>query len=230
MRHLELPLLPHLQQDSPWSLINSELDKLSRQPIDHAPWSAPQVKPEVTFAMAHNSDCLFLKYYVTEPYILARYRRPNDPVYKDSCVEFFIAFEEEQAYYNFEFNCLGTCRLGFGANRTDRQLLSTKTIASIRHFASLQAGPGAAPNKTWHLTLAIPTAAFSEHCLTNLQDVESRVNFYKCGDELPEPHFLTWNMIHAPEPDFHLPDFFGTVKFLSSHQQPEEHVSAGHSR
>jgi hypothetical protein len=40
-----------------------------------------------------------------------------------------------------------------------------------------------------------------------------RANFYKCGDDLPEPHFLAWNMINTEEPDFHRPEFFGTLEF-----------------
>lgn len=33
-------------------------------------------------------------------------------------------------------------------------------------------------------------------------------NFYKCGDDLPAPYYLSWNKIIAPKPDFHYPDFF----------------------
>jgi hypothetical protein len=40
-----------------------------------------------------------------------------------------------------------------------------------------------------------------------------RANFYKCGDDLPEPHFLSWNNIIADKPDFHLPQYFGTLTF-----------------
>ncbi|HEX8038127.1 MAG TPA: carbohydrate-binding family 9-like protein [Chryseosolibacter sp.] len=39
-------------------------------------------------------------------------------------------------------------------------------------------------------------------------------DFYKCGDNLPEPHFITWNDVKAPKPDFHLPEFFGRINFL----------------
>lgn len=39
------------------------------------------------------------------------------------------------------------------------------------------------------------------------------VNFYKCGDDLPKPHYLCWNPIKSETPDFHLPEFFGNAIF-----------------
>lgn len=41
----------------------------------------------------------------------AAYRQCNEPVFKGSYVEFFIAVDDRGNYYNFEFNTLGT-RLG----------------------------------------------------------------------------------------------------------------------
>ena len=38
-----------------------------------------------------------------------------------------------------------------------------------------------------------------------------RANVYKCGDDLPVPHFISWSPIHTPEPSFHQPTFFGEI-------------------
>ncbi len=38
-------------------------------------------------------------------------------------------------------------------------------------------------------------------------------NFYKCGDKLTVPHFVTWNSIGTNKPDFHQPKFFGELYF-----------------
>lgn len=177
-------------------------------------WPSHDEKPVVKFAIAYNKDCIFLKYYVTEKSIQAKYRRINDPVYKDSCVEFFISFRGEKEYYNLEFNCLGTGCVGFGANRDDRKLLPYETVSKIRHKAALKVSNYNNPMKSWELTLAIPAGVFSEHSLTNFEGEISRANFYKCGDELPHPHYLSWNSITAPEPNFHLPEFFGEMEFM----------------
>ncbi|MGH2565575.1 MAG: carbohydrate-binding family 9-like protein, partial [Ginsengibacter sp.] len=40
-----------------------------------------------------------------------------------------------------------------------------------------------------------------------------KVNFYKCGDKLPKPHFLTWNTVETEDPDFHAPEYFGSMEF-----------------
>ena len=39
-----------------------------------------------------------------------------------------------------------------------------------------------------------------------------KANFYKCGDLTAHTHFLSWSPIDAPKPDFHRPDFFGTLE------------------
>ena len=38
-----------------------------------------------------------------------------------------------------------------------------------------------------------------------------RANFYKCADKSAHPHFLSWNPIDVPSPDFHRPEFFGEL-------------------
>ena len=38
-------------------------------------------------------------------------------------------------------------------------------------------------------------------------------NFYKCGDHLSVPHFLSFAPIGVPKPDFHRPEFFCTLEF-----------------
>ncbi|PKV62918.1 cellulose/xylan binding protein with CBM9 domain [Pontibacter ramchanderi] len=204
-------------------LVSSELDKLAPERIENTPWSAHENGTIASFAMAHNNACIFLKYYVTEQAIQAKYRNTNDPVYKDTCVELFIAFEGETAYYNLEFNCLGTCLAEFGSDRQTRRLLPAETIAKIRRMASLRAGHENAPLKTWQLTLVIPTDVFSEHALAKLEATQVRANFYKCGDELPIPHYMTWTAVEAPAPDFHLPEYFGRINFMEAPYHPTEH-------
>jgi hypothetical protein len=67
---------------------------------------------------------------------------------------------------------------------------------------------------SWELTLMVPLELFYHHQWTTLKGKIARINFYKCGDELPQPHFLSWMPIDSAEPDFHLPEFFGELKFI----------------
>jgi hypothetical protein len=39
-------------------------------------------------------------------------------------------------------------------------------------------------------------------------------NFYKCADDTAFKHYLSWNPILTPNPDFHRPEFFGELRFV----------------
>ena len=66
---------------------------------------------------------------------------------------------------------------------------------------------------SWESALVIPVSALFGHQVTLLDGQKMRANFYKCGDLLQTPHFLSWNAIQLPEPKFHCPEFFGTITF-----------------
>jgi hypothetical protein len=55
--------------------------------------------------------------------------------------------------------------------------------------------------------------AFEFHQLKSLKNIKCKANFYKCGDELSQPHYLSWNNIKSGKPNFHLPEFFGEINF-----------------
>ena len=38
-----------------------------------------------------------------------------------------------------------------------------------------------------------------------------RGNFYKCGDECVSAHHGMWNVVEVDAPDFHRPEYFGTL-------------------
>ena len=65
----------------------------------------------------------------------------------------------------------------------------------------------------WTLRLSVPLTTFIYDDLPTLSGVQARANFYKCGDGLTRPHFLTAFLIHLPKPDFHCPQFFQPIMF-----------------
>lgn len=217
-KYLHIGRLAGVNQLTPVGGVITLLDREKSLPINIEPWPKyPEYydMPKVSFKIAHGNDCIFLKYDVEEHEILARYRKTNDPVYKDSCVEFFIAFGNDKAYYNLEFNRLGTCLGGFGIPGEARASLPVETLENIRYERSIvQTRGGEAPTINWTLTLVIPVQVFHFHYLSSLKGQKCRVNFYKCGDDLTQPHYLAWNNIVAPKPDFHQPDFFGAAQFV----------------
>ena len=101
-------------------------------PINHMPWLLPGTKPQVSFKIAYCHDAIFLKFAVKEKSFKATYSNINDPVYKDSCVEFFISLDDSNNYYyNLEFNANGTAYAAYGS-RDKRHLLDESLIKEIK--------------------------------------------------------------------------------------------------
>jgi hypothetical protein len=215
MKQIEVPFWTGISQQEDLAAIAARLDQEPSHSIGVQPWPAFHSPARARFAIAHSGEALFLKFQVAEQDVRATYRQSNEPVYKDSCVEFFLAIGQGKDYYNLEFNCVGTCLLGFGTQHIgERHYLPPAVIDKIRRRACLHAGDtGAGSLISWELTLVIPLDVFCYHQLATLRGVQGRANFYKCGDELPAPHFLTWNEIRAGAPNFHLPEYFGRIGF-----------------
>lgn len=183
-------------------------------PIDTLNWKEFSYKPKLSFRIAHSGDEIWLKYYVTEKYILARETRTNGDVYKDSCVEFFVSVDGTN-YYNFEFSCIGTRHLAFGPGRGNRTLLDPKIVEQIEIKSSLGNQPfdEKAGNFEWEMMIRIPIICFDFNKLKSLKGLKATANFYKCGDTTSEPHYVTWNPIGTEHPDYHRPEFFGKAEF-----------------
>lgn len=192
------------------------MDTYQRHQIETLNWKDFDYKPDVNFSVAYNSDEILLKFRVRESFCKAEMTESNQNVYEDSCVEFFVSPSDDGIYYNLEFNALGTCLLGCGTGRADRERVDPHVIAGIRCLSS--EGNTPFPEKkgdfAWTLTIAIPFIVFYRHNITSLSGKKFSVNFYKCGDKLSKPHYLTWNPVETMKPDFHRPEYFGELKFI----------------
>ena len=86
-------------------------------------------------------------------------------------------------------------------------------MGAIDRWASLGSTPfDTIEGKThWEVALVIPVSTFFMHDVARLDGRVMRANFYKCGDKLPVPHFVSWAPIVTDRPNFHCPEFFGEV-------------------
>lgn len=195
--------------------VSATLDKanVSFQKIDTVNWAEFPYKPEVEFRAAHTGDSLLLNYRVTEEAVRAAAPADNGPVWEDSCVEFFVTFDDKK-YQNIECNCVGTILSAVGPDRDHRELAPSELLAAVKRHSSLSAGnlPAEGP-VSWEVSLIVPVETFFASGLKSFSGVKARCNFYKCGDKLPTPHFLSWNPIEVANPDFHRPEYFGNIEF-----------------
>lgn len=190
-------------------------EQITFQSIDNINWEAFPYKPDVLFRIAHTDNAILLNFRVKEQSVRAKYGNDNGSVWTDSCVEFFVVPANDDIYYNFECNCIGTILLGGGPARGKRDHATPDVMDQIKRWSSLGYKPfeERLEETTWEVALIIPYSTFFKHQITSLDGTEAKANFYKCGDELQTPHFVSWNPIKTEKPNFHCPEFFGTVLF-----------------
>jgi len=184
--------------------------------IDQRNWDEYSYTPQVSFRIAYSKDEIFLQYDVRERYIRAFYTQDDGSApYKDSCVEFFVIPSNDSVYYNLELNCIGAGTFACGAQRRERTRFDKSVTSKIRRISTL--GKEGFDIKDgdfkWSITIAIPIELLYSGKKESLAGRELKANFYKCGDELPEKHYLSWSPVGTEKPDFHRPEFFGTLLF-----------------
>ena len=181
--------------------------------IDTVNWKSYPYCPEVSFRIAHNGEAILLHYRVNESDIKAVCGRDNGKVWEDSCVEFFISFSEG-SYYNIECNCIGKLLIGKGSGRVEnRILLPEALLKKVDRRSSLGDTPVENRSGDWEVSLLIPKEIFYPEITKTFDVIKAKGNFYKCGDNLKVPHFLSWNPVQSETPNFHQPESFGELLF-----------------
>lgn len=165
--------------------------------------------PKVNFHIAHSDKAIAVMFEVEEEHIKAVTLDNNGPVWEDSCVEFFVRNPKGEGYYNIEINCVGTALAAFRLSRTEAEHFSDDKIAQIRRIGSLaHEKMDNTEGGKWWLAEVVPFA------LLGLESAPKSINanLYKCGDNCQKTHFLSWSPIALPKPNFHCPEFFGTIE------------------
>lgn len=174
----------------------------------------PAFKPQADVKMTYDDDYIYVIYRVKDRYVKSITEKINGPVWKDSAVEFFFSPEADNPtnYFNLEINCGGTPLFHHKKNRP-----TVEDIQKIEIKASL---PKVVDTEitdpiTWTMSFKIPLNMLEKY--TNVvrpkQGVSWRANFYKIAEISSNPHYITWNEIKNDKPQFHLPQFFGILKF-----------------
>ncbi|MBQ7632356.1 MAG: hypothetical protein IJS82_06350 [Paludibacteraceae bacterium] len=169
----------------------------------------PQTMVEVT----NDHERLFLTFRVKGEQLRAVAMQDQEAVWEDSCVEFFCQVPGEEEYMNFEVNCIGTMVAARRKGRAeDVRPLPADEMASIERHCTyphqrIEERDGMFE---WQVELSIPLRLiFGED--TPVFPKTLRVNFYKCADQTKKPHYVSWQPIQLPTPNFHCPEFFGEI-------------------
>lgn len=191
--------------DVPRISTSDEITNQPYHPISEVNWKEYATYPETYFQIATIDNNICIKFTTKEANPLAVNNKDFQSVWEDSCVEFFCKVPSEEKYFNFEFNsnkaCMASSRLG---RDEDVKFLEVQQMESISRKVIKN------PNE-WSLTVMIPLSIIDPNLTTPCQ---LKGNFYKCGDKCEHPHFLSWNPISTPTPDFHCPSYFGTINLL----------------
>ena len=174
--------------------------------IDTINWKEQYpVAPETRFTLAHTDEMLYVRFEVKGEVPLATKTEDLEPVNEDACVEIFIGDEDNTHYWNFEFNPAGVCNASHRKERkVDVVRLNAAQLASIQRYGQQLCAAH------WTLLIGIPLSLID---LDLAKEHSRRANLYKCGDKTAMKHYASWNPIEAEAPAFHLPEFFGEVRF-----------------
>ena len=212
MKRLNIKFLPELEEMR-INEIGSYLTATTLwHPVKSINWPDQfPYKPTVKFMIARSGKSLYIHFKSEEKDCKAVYTEDHDPVWQDSCVEFFALIPNEKGYANFEFNCIGTClATKRDARNVNIRPFSAEDMATIERHASLGREAISIEDKiTWELTVKIPFKLLGITIVD--KTVSLKANFYKCGDGTQNPHYLSWSEIETPTPDFHRPEFFGVL-------------------
>ena len=207
-------LLSEIDSSNP-DIIGDYLQRQPAQKINVINWDNYPYCPEVFFRIMYDDEAFYFRFDVNEKYIRARAATNNGFVWLDSCLEFFLSPEGNDVYYNLETNCIGTKLLGLRKPGAEPELASDEILSKIRCWSSLGDVPFEERKGefVWNLIAIIPFSSYWKHPVKPVSGLKMKGNFYKCGDELSEPHYVSWNKINTETPSFHQPCFFGELEF-----------------
>ncbi len=180
----------------------------------------PLFTPNAQAKMMYDDNNLYVIFRVRDKYVRCRITEYNGPVYDEPAVEFFFSPDPEfpGRYFNLEINCGGTPLMHYNDyDKKEKQLLDVEDIKKVEIAHSLPriVDPEIPVPVTWTIEYRIPLEMLEKYATVvhPQPGIEWRANFYKIAEKGTNVHFLTWSEVDNPVPNFHLPQFFGTLVF-----------------
>ena len=185
--------------------------KIKKAFVDCYEWGG-EYRPETYAQLAFVPEKGFaarLTTYETDP--KAVYKNDMDPVYKDSCLEFFARYKKG-GYINCEVNANGAILSAYGESRENRvpldKIAGGFPKVKIKKYKD-----------RWRaeifVSLDIIKAVYGS--CTFRENSVIYGNFYKCGDECEFTHYGSFSPVKTKKPDFHRPEFFAKMTLINKY-------------
>jgi hypothetical protein len=181
----------------------------------------PEHQPRTRAKALYDEENIYVIFRVEDRYVRAVEKGFHSSVCLDSCVEFFFTpgSEIKLGYFNVETNCGGTILFHYQTARNQNLKaldISDCKRVEIAHSLPKFIDPERTEPVTWTLEYRLPIEILEKYSpiIRPKPGVKWRANFYKCADRTSHPHWLTWSLVENDRPNFHLPEYFGTLKFV----------------
>ena len=204
--------------DGKWD--KSVWKKVKAVKIENRMGEEPRFRPITEAKMLYDANNVYVIFRVQDKFVKSTVTTYNGHVSGDSCVEFFFSPNSAvpEHYFNLEVNAGGTPLIFFVTQpRKEYTKLSDGSIDDIEIAHSLPevVDPEITDEVTWTIEYRIPLEILKEYTNVTMPQpgVVWRANFYKTGSDTSNPHYYTWSPVSYPEPNFHLPAYFGTLTF-----------------
>lgn len=188
--------------------------------IDRFPWHKGGWTPCTEFKLQYTQDYIYVIFQVQDQYVRCINTEYGSGVCNDACVEFFFqpAPEKSSLYFNIETNCGGTMLFNSQTGRLENTLTIPQEQASLLEVAAsmpLTVDPEIPEPLVWTLEYRVPLSVLEKHAevVRPAPGVAWRANFFKCAVNNSHVHYGCWSPVGTPRPDYHQPQYFGTLTF-----------------
>ena len=191
-------ILKRVNGQPDWSVIPTlQIDHQRKENLDNVTAQAQ---------LCWDDEGIFVHLSCQEKNIRKECTKKYDPIYEDSCLEFFIRPTDDIHFFNIEFNANCAVFLGYSKGKPHIvRLILPNHMDTFKPVVNFTADG-------WEIFYKVPFELIQNFfpSFEPKSGLEFRGNCFKCGDKTENPHYLMWNPI--PEGiSFHAPDHFGRM-------------------
>lgn len=188
--------------------------------IDQYVWDETGFTPTTQVKLQYTDDYLYVIFNARDRYVRSVVTEYQGNVCRDACVEMFFqpAPRKSPHYFNIETNCGGTMLFWAQTGRLENVVQVEKADADrllVAHTMPKVVDPEIEDEVSWVIAYRVPFDMIQKYAPVDCpaSGVVWRANFYKCAMTNSHPHYGSWSPIDLPRPEFHCPQFFGTLIF-----------------